>query len=1197
MNTVAGRIVSMESGRGVADVTVTALAERIENEYGLAHRRLGSTLTDQDGRFRIDYEPPDAAPDWELVTLATAGRDCEQDAVLARCPRRGPAPVESIMLRIPDGALVDADLAVPGAAPQAAGVIAAEADARAYANALAADRRRLLAVGLNAARTTRKQTEKKFDRFITGLSDAAGGRGERRYAPKDTPVSEAVLTAMRDGLTNSIHQLGLDNHRVFTASEIASLRAQFPDLKNVDAAAVDQINPAGKKVLPIGLQWFDPLWACRRQTPINDCVALLDPNHPQPQDNPADGPAADQPADEPGTGDPAPQPAADTSIDGLITRLTASLSAPESSVLVGIRPGLGDVQAGVDGFALRSGPADVPATHDFHHLRIAFESVWQELFDRETLATGRQLYDKFVELGLDPNDYLVEHNGHSGYSVVPPWLKGNLLQAMLESLYSGGYGGSTATGGPPPEVTQWFYLTDREWSVLNPQHRSTLTSLGTQLNTLSQKSSELQDLTKTLPLFKELFTQIMRAEVESLDRQMRILQNRGARVVKYAKELAQAPREFEKLHELLSALEKSLKEPYRFNVYAAGPTGRSINFGVLETYRQQWTPLTYQVGELVRTVPLAPKETRKYSRKTVRKQNRAQKESTSRLESLRSESSVTARVEAEIIARAETKSNFHVGAAAGISLGVTLKGTTSFGQNAAQLSQETKKEFRESVFKAAAEYRTENRVEVEVGQTYEFAEEESGELTNPNDELPVTFLFYELQRKYRIDEKLRKVTPVILVAQEFPAPDEIDDDWIVAHDWILRRVILDDSFVPAMNYLATKVVGDEHALQQLYENLQQQRRIADELSEELVLVRAQLDSRYEALQRSLRARADTIQQESDEGLLESGHEFLFGGDDPDAEAMKAREDATRDAYQRVLTREHDLQERLTRETTAVAELSDKYTAQLSDHLNRRTQISRLRTHIKANIMHYMQAVYSHEPPDQRYFRLRDVRVPRLVGKKTYTITTDPDAVPLPPTWRKPHKLTARVHIDTEDMGFDALGDVADLDNPLGFKGNYMIFPLTRENALTDYMLTPYYNPFTGLHDPDQLATWTLHEFAEYVCCVRANTDDRTFALLLPGLIETYRRLKERANDDNELVVPTGSLYIEALPGVHPLLEDFKLAHRAVDVKKAQAEVRLSELENLRMAARLLADEHDDPRVDKKIVIEGAPAVAIDPDTI
>ena len=51
----------------------------------------------------------------------------------------------------------------------------------------------------------------------------------------------------------------------------------------------------------------------------------------------------------------------------------------------------------------------------------------------------------------------------------------------------------------------------------------------------------------------------------------------------------------------------------------------------------------------------------------------------------------------------------------------------------------------------------------------------------------------------------------------------------MAHDWILRRVILDDSFVPAMNYLSTKVVGDEVALRELYRNVEQQRSLVEEL--------------------------------------------------------------------------------------------------------------------------------------------------------------------------------------------------------------------------------------------------------------------------------------------------------------------------------------------------------------------------------
>jgi hypothetical protein len=46
-----------------------------------------------------------------------------------------------------------------------------------------------------------------------------------------------------------------------------------------------------------------------------------------------------------------------------------------------------------------------------------------------------------------------------------------------------------------------------------------------------------------------------------------------------------------------------------------------------------------------------------------------------------------------------------------------------------------------------------------------------------------------------------------------------------------------------------------------------------------------------------------------------------------------------------------------------------------------------------------------------------------------------------------------------------------------------------------------------------------------------------------------------------------------LTGTHPILEDFKLMHRALDVKKVQAEVRHAELENLRLAARLASGEY------------------------
>ncbi len=79
---------------------------------------------------------------------------------------------------------------------------------------------------------------------------------------------------------------------------------------------------------------------------------------------------------------------------------------------------------------------------------------------------------------------------------------------------------------------------------------------------------------------------------------------------------------------------------------------------------------------------------------------------------------------------------------------------------------------------------------------------------------------------------------------------------------------------------------------------------------------------------------------------------------------------------------------------------------------------------------------------------------------------------------------------------------------------------------------------------------------------------------------------------NSSIVPTNSLYIECLVGTHPLLEDFKLIHRALDVKKVQAEVRRAELENIRLAARALEGEREDPDIEKKIVVENGPHVLI-----
>ena len=59
-----------------------------------------------------------------------------------------------------------------------------------------------------------------------------------------------------------------------------------------------------------------------------------------------------------------------------------------------------------------------------------------------------------------------------------------------------------------------------------------------------------------------------------------------------------------------------------------------------------------------------------------------------------------------------------------------------------------------------------------------------------------------------------------------------------------------------------------------------------------------------------------------------------------------------------------------------------------------------------------------------------------------------------------------------------------------------------------------------------------------------------------------------------------------------MLEPFKLVHRAIDVKKVQAEVRAMELENLRKAARLLGKQLEDPDIEKTILMQSPGSVVV-----
>jgi len=141
------------------------------------------------------------------------------------------------------------------------------------------------------------------------------------------------------------------------------------------------------------------------------------------------------------------------------------------------------------------------------------------------------------------------------------------------------------------------------------------------------------------------------------------------------------------------------------------------------------------------------------------------------------------------------------------------------------------------------------------------------------------------------------------------------------------------------------------------------------------------------------------------------------------------------------------------------------------------------------------------------------------------------------------------------------------------------------------MLGEFVDDYLGVLDPDGSDSFDAETFDlewKKAAAIQSRSLREARQNELKGDLAKYIDAVRRSTD--EIIVPTGQLFIEALPGSHPLLEDFKLLHRLEDVRKVKAEVRHAELENLRLAARVVGGQEnvellEDPDVDKKVVVQ------------
>jgi len=1165
--------------------------------------RIGSVLTNSEGKFDLQYEDSEFQvrsreyrPD--LIVIVTAPEcsdegDCPNVLHISCGTRSNAGLTESFSIVISEEQLQEAGIPVPGSLDEdPISVIKKINDQFQQDKKLSDAQRKIAEKKIELRREQKKEVDKKLQNFYKMLSTVSDEQKKKlNFVNPGESVEKKNMEVMQTGIKNVVNnpqnRAPVHRYLLLNKEQRKKLEESAEDNGNISESVLNNIisGNSGGKLFPTILIRQDPLsHYCRDKSEEENCAEIaLGLNEESNDENNNNGNATDSAEDSNVIGNGIDPISIEEEIPVYVAKLLEKVSAPEDPVAISStnqkgRADLSTIQKNINDLSLRSGPADVASYHDFPQLQVAFESVWQEAIDQNVTNIASDLYHRFVELGIDPEETFTE-NG--------------ICQDVNETIQG---------DNPDINVIQAFGVSWEQWNALAQGERLVLTLIA------------LAALRLDLP-----------------NEERRFHQQNGLRFLEYAtsKHIAGSG-EYDRLHELLKDLNNRLKSNYSFTSYAANCREHGINFGILLTYRQKWEPITYQVGELVKTMTLTPKEVRKFSKKIVQKKKRAEKEVEKSLISQREEASQKSSAESQIMRKAQSKTNFSLTAEGTFDIGIyDGTATTNFSKEAQKSSEDMKKNFRESVIKSVHEYKQERNVEVNTEESELIETVESGEIVNPNDELSVTFLFYELQRRYCISEHLHKAMPVIFVAHELPKPEQIDEAWVTLHGWIIRRASLDDIIVlPALTYLSDHVVGEEVALKELRKNVEQQRRIVEEIRNEFAVVKERANFLNKALELAifqkvgLIPRPESESQEDNEGgasiplignvpiigdAVEAVADAVGFGAQAVASTVEAignlfdrsdngsrdRYDAAKDIADQSTKRVSEMRRILEHEENVLNSMTEKYTKQLSKHLNQRTKISTLLGHIKENIIHYMKAIWLHESIDQRRCRLRNVKVPVFDGEITYTIDEPPvggqrnfTGIFVDPSLI-PTMSTAEPTIEPE-FEYTTLEQVADLDNLLGFMCNYMVFPLKESNILTDFMLEPYRDPIFELRDPDERGNINLSDFAKLVCCIKEKhpkkLEDEEFKNRLK---EQYEELKNSYQSNcEEIVVATDSLYIDAYPSEHSLVEDFKLLHRAVDVKKVQAEVREMELDNIRQAARILNSNLEDPDIEKKIVIEG-----------
>ena len=361
-------------------------------------------------------------------------------------------------------------------------------------------------------------------------------------------ANEALGGAKAQGVPVNLYLTPADMNRLRPFLETTADFVEIPDseIKDLLFRTNNSENPGTLLIHNNPIASF-----CLAESADEKCAKL----HSGISDKPTKLPPADPTTDEDGE-------IASEDIPTYIDRLLKHMPSPDEVLrpeLAEKRANRADIEKAVNEFSLQKGPAEVPAFYDFNSLQIAFDHVWKQLFDETipNLAFTANTLGK-TQFGVD--------------NFVDGWfLNGSIIANPRRTI---------RPVNVPTLVARFFDITKDEYNEMSIARRTTLIKLVTLINKRATLATS----------HKAHNQQVLQTLTEQVERLIDSVRHDN----------------YYSLHKTLRDLHARLSGKYEFTVFAADKNHHSVNFGLMNTYRQQWTPLTYQAGRLVEDrLPLA----------------------------------------------------------------------------------------------------------------------------------------------------------------------------------------------------------------------------------------------------------------------------------------------------------------------------------------------------------------------------------------------------------------------------------------------------------------------------------------------------------------------------------------------------------------------------------------------------------------